>query len=49
MLKLFAAIKKDLRLLMRDKAALAVMFGMPVLLVVIITSIQNSTFKTGER
>jgi ABC-2 type transport system permease protein len=45
MLKLYAAIKKDLRLLMRDKAALAVMFGMPVLLVVIITSIQNSTFK----
>lgn len=45
MYKLLAAIVKDLRLLLRDKAALAVMFAMPVLLVVLITSIQNSTFK----
>jgi ABC-2 type transport system permease protein len=36
---------KDLRILSRDKAGLAVMFLMPILLVVVITSIQNSTFK----
>ena len=43
--KLFTAIKKDLRILLRDKAALAVIFVMPVLLVVVITSIQNSAYK----
>lgn len=43
--KLLAAIIKDLRILLRDKAGLVVMFAMPVLLVVVITSIQNSTFK----
>jgi len=45
MFKLWAAIVKDLKILIRDKAGLAVMFAMPVLLVVVITSIQNSTFK----
>ncbi len=45
MFKLYTAILKDLRILLRDKAALAVMFAMPVLLVVVITSIQYSTFK----
>lgn len=43
--KLYTAIKKDLRILLRDKAALAVIFAMPVLLVVVITSIQNSAYK----
>jgi ABC-2 type transport system permease protein len=45
MFKLWSAIKKDLLILFRDKAGLAVMFAMPVLLVVVITSIQNSTFE----
>ncbi len=44
MFKLITAIKKDLRILFRDKAALAVIFAMPVLLVVVITSIQNSAY-----
>lgn len=45
MYKLRIAILKDLRILLRDKAGLAVMFAMPVLLVVIITSIQSSSFE----
>lgn len=45
MFKLSIAIKKDLRILFRDKAALAVIFAMPVLLVIVITSIQNSAYK----
>lgn len=45
MYKLYTAIIKELRLLVRDKAALAVMFAMPILLVIVITSIQHSTFK----
>lgn len=36
---------KELRIMLRDKAALAVMFAMPVLLVIVITSIQNSSLK----
>lgn len=45
MYKLRATIVKDLRILMRDKIGLALMFGMPVLLVIVITKIQNSTFE----
>jgi ABC-2 type transport system permease protein len=45
MYKLSATILKDLRLMLRDKIGLALMFGMPVLLVIIITKIQNSTFE----
>lgn len=45
MQKLLAAINKDLKILFRDKAGLAVMFAMPILLVVVISSIQNSSFK----
>lgn len=45
MYKLFASIQKEIRLLLRDKAALAVMFLMPVLLVVVITSIQHASLK----
>jgi len=45
MYKLYTAILKELRIMLRDKAALAVMFLMPVLLVVVITSIQNSSLK----
>jgi ABC-2 type transport system permease protein len=36
---------KDLRVLRRDRIGLIFMFGMPVLLVVIVTSMQNSTFE----
>jgi ABC-2 type transport system permease protein len=45
MFKLYSAILKDLRILLRDKAGLAVMFAMPVLLVVVITSIQDASLK----
>jgi ABC-2 type transport system permease protein len=45
MFKLTSAIVKEMRLMFRDKAALAVMFLMPVLLVIVITSIQHSGWK----
>ncbi|MES2331836.1 MAG: ABC transporter permease [Bacteroidota bacterium] len=45
MYKLGATILKDLRILLRDKIGLVLMFGMPVLLVIVITKIQNSTFE----
>lgn len=45
MYKLWATILKDLRVLRRDRIGLIFMFGMPVLLVVIVTSMQNSTFE----
>jgi len=45
MFKLWATIVKDIRMLTRDKVGIAVMFGMPVLLVLIVTSIQNNTFQ----
>ncbi len=40
-----ATILKDLRILTRDRTGLLMMFFMPVLLVIIITSVQNSTFE----
>lgn len=45
MFKLLACIQKEVRLLMRDKVGLLLMFVMPVLLAVLIAAIQNSTFK----
>jgi ABC-2 type transport system permease protein len=45
MYKLWATITKDVRVLLRDKIGLIFMFGMPILLVLIVTSIQNSTFE----
>src|ERR1700744_6428301 len=45
MYKLRATISKDVRLLLRDKIGLIFMFGMPILLVLIVTTIQNSTFE----
>lgn len=45
MFKLWVAIKKEFRILMYDKAGLLVMFGMPLLLVYVITIIQDSAFK----
>jgi ABC-2 type transport system permease protein len=43
--KLKATIIKDLRVLLRDRIGLIFMFGMPVALVLIVTSIQNNTFE----
>jgi len=45
MFKLWLTIKKDLRILLRDRVGLALMFLMPIVLVVVVTSIQNSTFQ----
>jgi len=45
MFKLWATIVKDVRVLLRDRIGLVFMFGMPILLVLIVTSIQNSTFE----
>jgi ABC-2 type transport system permease protein len=43
--KLGATILKDIRVLGRDRIGLLFMFAMPVVLVLIVTSIQNSTFE----
>jgi ABC-2 type transport system permease protein len=40
-----ATIVKDIQLLLRDRTGLIMMFFMPVLLVIVITSVQNSTFE----
>jgi len=45
MYKLWATIRKDVRILIRDKVGLILMFGMPIVLVLVVTSIQNNTFE----
>jgi len=45
MFKLWATIVKDSRVLWRDGVGLALMFVMPIVLVIVITDIQNSTFQ----
>ncbi len=45
MYKLGATLVKDLRILLRDRIGLTLMFAMPILLVLVITKIQNSTFE----
>ena len=45
MFKLWATIVKDVRVLLRDKIGMLLMFMMPVALVIVVTSIQNSTFQ----
>ncbi|MEO6723569.1 MAG: ABC transporter permease [Ferruginibacter sp.] len=45
MYKLRATILKDIRILFRDKVGLIFMFGMPIILAVVITALQNSTFE----
>lgn len=45
MQRLWAAIQKDAQLLLRDKVGLILMFAMPIVLVLVITSLQNNTFK----
>ncbi len=44
MYKLFATIRKDIQILIQDKVGLTFMFSMPIVLVVVMTAIQNSTF-----
>ncbi|MHB8207168.1 ABC transporter permease [Mucilaginibacter sp.] len=44
MFKLWATIIKDVRVLLRDMVGISLMFVMPIILVVVVTSIQNSTF-----
>ena len=45
MSKLGASIKKEFLLLINDRIGLLIMYLMPILLVVIITIVQDSTFK----
>ena len=45
MFKLFSSIKKEFLVLMYDKAGLVVMFAMPILLVFVITIVQDSAFR----
>lgn len=45
MYKLWATIKKDLQILTRDKVGLIFMFAMPIVLAIVITATQNSTFE----
>ena len=40
-----ATIIKDLKILLRDRVALFMMFFMPILLVIVITTVQNSAFE----
>ncbi len=48
-MKLWATIKKDARILLRDKTGLLLMFAMPVLLVIVVTGIQNSNFDVTHK
>src|SRR6201996_790094 len=45
MFKLWTTIVKDFRILVRDGIGLALMFIMPIVLVFVVTDIQNSTFQ----
>jgi len=49
MYKLWATLIKDVRILMRDAVGIILMFGMPIILVLIVTSIQNSTFELAYK
>jgi ABC-2 type transport system permease protein len=45
MFKLWSTIIKDFRILTRDKLGLVFMFVMPIVLAIVITAVQNSTFE----
>jgi ABC-2 type transport system permease protein len=45
MFRLWVTIKKDAKILWRDRVGIVLMFVMPIILVVVVTSIQNSTFE----
>lgn len=49
MKKLWATIQKDARILLRDKMGLTLMFAMPIVLVIIVTFIQNNTFQLIDK
>lgn len=46
MLRLLSSIYKELLVLIRDRAGLAILFIMPLVLILIMTVIQDATFKT---
>ena len=46
MIKLLAMVKKEILLLLRDKVGLSVLFLMPVALILVMTLVQDSAFKT---
>ena len=46
MIKLLATVKKEILLLLRDKVGLSVLFLMPVALILVMTLVQDSAFKT---
>ena len=46
MYKLWASIHKEVLLLIRDIGGIAILFVMPLVLLVVITSVQDSTFKS---
>lgn len=46
MLKLWASTYKEMLLLVRDLGGIAILFIMPLLLLIVITLVQDSTFKT---
>lgn len=45
MLRLFSSIYKEILIVSRDKAGLAILFLMPVVLIIVMTLIQDSTFR----
>jgi ABC-2 type transport system permease protein len=45
MFKLWSTILKDMRILTRDRLGLIFMFAMPIVLALVITAVQNSTFE----
>lgn len=49
MKKLLATIQKDTRILLRDRMGLTLMFAMPIVLVIIVTFIQNNTFQLIDK
>ncbi|MFM6925075.1 MAG: hypothetical protein ACKOU7_06200, partial [Ferruginibacter sp.] len=46
LIKLLATIKKEMLLLVRDKVGLSILFVMPMVLIFVMTLIQDSAFKT---
>ncbi len=48
MSKYIATTTKDIKLLVRDIAGLAMLFGMPMVLIIVMTLLQDSTFKALE-
>jgi len=48
MSRFIASTRKDIKLLLRDRAGLAMLFGMPIALIIIMTLLQDSTFRALE-